>query len=825
MSEETHFTAARIALCLGRHPRAVRKALNGFPADGSVIIRGVSAAAWSLSQLPTPLVSKLAKGAEKHGHPTTLHFLQNPPRRAEAPRLAGIAPGELSRAQKLMRTFAPCFRMNADAPDAERARIAAPEYKRIFGKAVSDRYLRRLIARVIERDRGNMNFDRLELYLRERPAKLRASTRLDTALRFEKFDDALNMIVDRTRPTLSEIAYCWRAILKMISERLAAGADEIILKQQLRAYIVRVAPFLGANEIAVKRTLNRKIREAIDGGGIDQIGDRRIEPKQRIAAKPSDFDANIDLLAKHTVFHCGKRESQAYRELHDGTSTCGCGRFSEEFRAAYPFDCRVAKSRVPKCVRVVAQPMVEAMWSRRLGARAARLALPSIHRDWSDVAAGESYTSDDETLNHYIVDWHYAGEYEYDGRRFNVVRPQFLPVVDERTDFPLGFSLVPSPTYNSRIIRTLITRIVMRPEIGLPFKQFLFELGIWKARNVEALAGWSEIDESFGRYGVEVRHATTPKAKVIERVIGALQNLDEFAPGYVGRGEQRVKFEREQKFLQQLKRVGQPRKAEVNPCEMLMTMDECEEMVDSVMNRFAAEPQNGERLPGLSPEEGWDQLSGNRAHIVLPESLRFLLATEESIQTVTGEGVKLQIGPKTHYYCGSEQLGALIGEKVRVRFNPVLPELITVSHKATDPRGLKPFAVPLFETVRAHGATRGEFGRAREHQNKFASYGRARYRELVPKSNLTICHSQIGSPELRAAGEAHNRLEREHIQLNVKRETHRRAIRKLAARQNLEIDPKLVKQPDRVVRHLQTCDDLEAKIIEMERGATTQEAQ
>jgi hypothetical protein len=324
---------------------------------------------------------------------------------------------------------------------------------------------------------------------------------------------------------------------------------------------------------------------------------------------------------------------------------------------------------------------------------------------------------------------------------------------------------------------------------------------------------------------LKVRHATTPKAKVIEQVIGALQNLDEFAPGYVGRGEQRVKFEREQKFMQQLKRVGQPRKEEVDPCEMLMTMSECEEMLANVMQRFAAEPQNGERLNGLSPAEGWQQLSGNRAHVVLPDSLRFLLATAESVQTVTVEGIMLRIGRMAHYYCGSEQLGALIGEKVRVRFNPELPEQITVSHIATDPRGLKPFAVPLFDRVRAHGATRDEFDRAREHQNRFVSYGRALFRELVPKSNLTISDWQIGSRDLRATGEAHNRLEREHIDLNASRDAQRGAIRKLAARQNLAIDPKRVKRPDHVVRHLQVAADLEAEIIEMERNATSEEVQ
>lgn len=417
------------------------------------------------------------------------------------------------------------------------------------------------------------------------------------------------------------------------------------------------------------------------------------------------------------------------------------------------------------------------------------------------------------------------GEYEApDGRRFNYVRPQFLPVVDERTGHPLGFSLIPERNYTSWQIRTLIARICMRREIGLPFKQFLFELAIWKSRNVEALANWSEIDDSFGRTGVRlrVRHATTPKAKVIEQVIGTLHNLDEFAPGYIGRSEQHVKFERIQSFLSRLKRIDQPIKAAIDPTEKLMTMEECSDMLAGVMERFANEPQNGERLDGLSPAEGWSQLSNGQAHNVLPESLRYLLATAESVQTVTAEGVMLRIGRLKHFYCGSERLGALIGEKVRVRYNPELPEQITVSHIATDPHARNPFAVPLFERVRAHGATVEEFAAARQHQNRFASYGRALYREIIPQSNLTICRSELGSPDMREAGKAHNRLEREHIELTVQRDRERASIGRLAAHQNLAIDPRKVRQPERVKKHLESAERARQRILELERESATE---
>ena len=222
-------------------------------------------------------------------------------------------------------------------------------------------------------------------------------------------------------------------------------------------------------------------------------------------------------------------------------------------------------------------------------------------------------------------------------------------------------------------------------------------------------------------------------------------------------------------------------------------------------------------MPGISPNEAWRQLSGERVHRVLPESLRFLLATVESRKTVTHEGIELRIGRLKHKYFGSEKLGSLVGEKVCVRYNPELPEMISVSHIPSDPHGANPFSVPLFERVPAHGATAEDFARAREHQNAFASYGRAIYRELTPRFNRTFSDSKIGSDQLRAAGEAHNRIEREHVELQTRRDTDGRAIRKRAAK--LGIDPGRIEDLadlDRLLRGVELIEAADARISELE---------
>lgn len=821
MDRSNHlFTASDIARALRCTPQNVRQRLATTLRGGEKVSRGNLASAWSVESLPTSLFRELELRAQRLGFPTPYLLLRSEPATfTPALPLREVAPAEIESARKLQIALSPCWTLGEEASVSELARSAALTYRDAFGYTVSDRHLRDLISRTIARDGGHQNFARLEIYLSERPQKKEPAATLPAvphSLGFADLDEAFSVVADRAKPSATDIAYCWRKVVACYAERVAAGTRDKAVKRGLRDYILKTAPFLGDSAEAVKRNLNRKIQLALDNG-ISALVDGRKSLELRNTSTQAQWESAINQLFIHARHHTGGRVSQAYRELHLGTGATR-EQFSEAFRDAFPFDVRTAKSQVPNWLRNVVTARLSATAAKHLGPRAARIKLPSLRRDWSKVLAGSSYTSDDQTSNHYIYDVCDEGEYEFDGMRFNVSRPQILPVVDERTDYPLGYCLIPAPSYNSRHIRTLITQICMQPEIGLPFERFLFEKGIWQSRNVEALANWSTVDESFARHGVnlQMRHATTPKAKIIERVIGTLQNLADYLPGNAGRNEQLVKYERVQKFLLRLKRARQPLKASVDPREMLMSKAQFAAHLDDVLNRFANEPQNGERLPGISPAEGWAQLSGGRAHVVLPESLRFLLGTEQSEPTVTSDGISLTIGSAKHIYFGSEQLGALIGEKVRVRYNSELPEQIVVSHIASDPHGLSPFAVPLYDRLPAHGASNEQFARAREQQKSFARFGETIYRVFKPTNNRTVSYQEIGSPELRATGAAHNRLEREAIELRDERAAHSSEIRDLSKRLNLPIDTATTRRPSERLKHLRNAAAYEEEIRQME---------
>ncbi len=407
--------------------------------------------------------------------------------------------------------------------------------------------------------------------------------------------------------------------MERIHDKKKRKTSEKQLKRSLIEYIAQMAPFMGTNRKSVKRNFNRKVAAMFGNEEMGEVGfaaivDRRTE-RSGYRREAPDWDNNLQLMAQWTLVR-GGRVSQAWRELHTGKADKN-KRFTEGFRNYYPFNPRESKSQVPVAVRHAVKVIIEATRARRLGPKAARLAQPSIHRDWSDTCAGDYYTADDITINHYWWDEDEFGEYEYQGMRFNVVRGQWLITCDERTGFPLGFLLMPSWQYNSHVICTLNTKFFSDERIGLPFRGMKYEKGIWKARNIASQFSWAEIDQAFAQWGLSLAAAQKrrepiegtshngPRSKVIEGQIGILQKLSDHLPGYVGNDERKIRYEEVQKFLKALKRVGQPLKADVDPREMLLSKEQMADALVKTMQAYADEPQNGERLNGISPAEGW----------------------------------------------------------------------------------------------------------------------------------------------------------------------------------------------------------------------------
>src|SRR6266853_1656920 len=352
------FTAAEYAKVLRLSPQYLRKLLKHTPAWGKKIprracsngecISAKPADAWEIGSLPSPLIQRLGKMAPKFGCSSPLELMLNPPSLGGVKSLARVADAEIERAQKLQRALSTSLAMPAETSTSERARIVAPHYRREFGKEVSERYLRKLIDRILKADAGRKNFADLRIYIakehpRNRCKRSPGSGRFD----FRELDEHLSAIANHAVPSVRDVNFAWRKVIEFFSSRVTAGADSTRLKLDLLRHLLDEAPFLAASPAAMKRNLNRKLRSAVKSG-IESLIDGRTEPEKSKAAERliATFRDDLKLLAQHARFYCGGRISQAYRQLHDGRSH-NREQFSEGFRAAYPFDCRKAKSRVP----------------------------------------------------------------------------------------------------------------------------------------------------------------------------------------------------------------------------------------------------------------------------------------------------------------------------------------------------------------------------------------------------------------------------------------------------------------------------------------------
>lgn len=684
--------------------------------------------------------------------------------------------------------------------------IAARDWRNVFGQSVSPRHVRRTIERVLARDNGREEWSRVEIYLPETRHAAAPAAPVDSVKpEFHNVLASLESLPDVGNLSALQRVMLWNKAMMDLEDLLAAGMDEKAAKRELHVFLFARIPRLAETAKALRRQIDRKWSvylkkgpEAICDGrrsGQRWTDDRRVR-KPYTGPDSLSEDEKICLMLADKM---GGGISQAFRCLYTGFEfTPGKWlQFSEGFRARYSFNPREAKSQAPRSLRDKLRPLLKSIEPLNHGPKAARLAAPSISRDWSGVAAGAWYQSDDETANHFIWFKSDEGEFEYQGMRFDVLRPQILTAADCRTDYVLSLLLICRPQYNSRDIRTLILKTCMDERIGLPFEGFYFEKGIWESNTVKNQVAWEEFDTSLSRSGtgLKLRHATTPKAKVIERIFSQEQNYMQALPGYVGRNERTDRYERVQKSKALMKRVGQPIKEEVAPWLHFMSAEQYLDCLEKVYVRFNNEPQNGKRLPGMSPAEGWKELSGGRPHQVVPDSLRYLLATERSEIKVCPDGIRIRIGGEPRCFMDSAKLGGLVGEKVLVRFNPEFPDHIICVHPKSDPLGQAPFVVQAEPDLPAMSASEEEFAEARRRRKAFTSSQCLLFRALNHAHGLTVRDELLGHPDLRAAGEAHNEVEAAEIQAKPTREAATRQARALATRAG--IDPAKIGRPDR----------------------------
>ncbi len=593
-----------------------------------------------------------------------------------------IAPRFREHAHKLRQALAGALelhtRSNWDRATVEE--IGLRDFARVFGRPISSKTFWRVLDRTLERDRGAREFKRIGLYLPGNYTSQKKSKDVRESL--SHLPTLANSVVAVARvnsPTATELQLIWVAACEEWQTLIAAGSGDKRAAKIVLAGLEASGIDLASSSRALRVAFKRKLDRWKDGNHtVKAIKDLRTENSgRRRSVELTEEDRKLLIaLALEGGLPRAWRRALAGVEL------------SQTVRLAYGGR-KASKSYVPQRIRDLIAPEVARLMKIHHGPRQAALNGAWITRDWSQVAPGDWYQADDTTLPLYY--WEETGDGGY-----TILRGQCLLMIDCRTLRALAFALHSERNYTAKVIRGLILKT--HDEYGLPRHGFYFENGTW--RSAKLLKGSndevpSEDTELGLREWVQFRHAKpgNAKAKLVERVIGIMQNGMEDQPGYCGRNEMVEKFERLRTSMLDARAERR------HPSEFLLHRDQWIDRLASLCDAYNAEPQQGRLLGGLSPQQAWNQwFDSSKPLTRLTGEMRYLLSNHRRPLKISRNGICVEIGRERHYF-RSEDTGRLVGATVQVYFDPEDLSSVFMIH------GDQPIVVPAAPVIPAIGAS------------------------------------------------------------------------------------------------------------------------
>jgi len=711
------FSTAQIAIALGVTRQAARKALNGTAPDGVRLANGNETAVWAVVRMPEPLRDRLGEEAKRRGYRDADSMLTSPPKQwAPAIPLDKIADADIQQAGKLRDALRPWLVQQHDLDLTARELEAAGvrDYDRIFGHKISGRYWRELFSRAVRRDGGAEEWNRLELYLPERPTAKQQPARIVTEALAEGFGEIDSFIRACSNP-LAPLADEQRAVWTLALDKYAAlrtqGSTEKRAARRVRSYLSLRAPFLAASRGALLKAFDRKLAAFEAAGGDPKaLRDRREDNGDRFMLPENDRD----LLVHRAVFYYRGDVAPAWRDLLQSD-------FSEAVRERYAGK-SLRKCHVPGSVMDSVGKEVEILTVMHQGKRAWDSIKGHVDRSYEGISSRKCSVWDDFTMPVYYYVPDGAGWYL-------LTRGQILIALDFRVLRVLGWSMQPDRNYSSLTIRSLCTHVFM--EHGVP-EVLQFERGIWmsstllKGRN-PAPFEFTQVVQGLHEFGIKFIHSIRPRSKTVERVGGLLQDLMEAEPGYCGRDERRDAPETLRK------QMAEVAARKVHPSQYFYSYDDWEKRFREIVARYNATPQQGRILAGLSPEDAFAKFADpSDPPICLPAGLRYLLAHDKRQKRVDLNGVTLQFGKQKYNYRGKE-IAHLVGKDVLAWFDPENPEMIAV----TDMNRRNPICVARSQQPSAlECVIEPESGRLAEEMRRVegqASYMKTRFNVMKAK--------------------------------------------------------------------------------------------
>jgi hypothetical protein len=810
------FTASQIARAAGLTRQAVHAGLQTVAPAGAVNSQGKDAAGWRFADLPMDWQLEITRRGVKRGFDNGEAFLAGLPEPWKCPLPWDRLPKhQQEKACKLQKALARPLSLRTDgtATASEVEQAGLQDFQAEFGYCLSGRHWRRLLHRTIERDAGEEIWQRLEIYLDERafetPKPERDAVRMEYLHR--ELDEVLTALENRQRPTPADRQFLWDAVFRHYERQTETLADSPKgnrerrqFKASLTSYLFKAFP--ERTLCATEKSLRRRFDEKLDlwrqkGRRPEALQDAR--PLTSGNFRTPDFAADRKKI-RDLAIQLDGNEALAHRRLRER------GELSQEFCDYYPYDPRRDKSALPKSVRDAISSDVDMVLPLRRGPWQARMRGPYIQRDWSAVKPGDWFSADDVTWNHYFKERQAGGGWQ-------ILRGECLLMTDLRTGYPLDFLLI-AGKYNGEHVRNLALKVHDR--VGLPRCGFLFEGGIWQSRLVTGdhrqgtPVHWREAENGLCAQGLnlEVRRATTPRAKPIEGLLRIVQERMRCIPGFVGFNEREYDAEHMQALIARAHRGDEP------ALQHFPTMLEWRNQISAVLNEFAHDPQNGQMLQGLAPAEAWAEEIRQRALRQLPSEARYILSTHQKTVTVRQEGIVLTIrGQRLLYY--NAHTGPLIGQEVLAFYNLELPQMLT----CCDMKRQNYFSVSRVE-LPAMTATKDQFDEANRLRKAHMAPAKAIFGELPHEVVSTVTRDADHSEEVKELGRFHNEESERFQAERTEGERDTRRARREASAAGFDPNRLRLRNPKRAADAAQRIADRFAALKQKEANQVAQEA-
>jgi hypothetical protein len=335
------FTDAQIAAALGKSRQSISRTLEEIPAE-RVLISGNAAPARPLAALPAPLRSELAALAARRGYRDAAHMLREPDALWQpAIPLAQCGREAVAKAAKLQTLLSPFLQASATETrsQAQIESALAAASPAVFGYQLNGESLRRLLGRVLDRDRGRQEWHRLELFLDDRPGRKSGSVAPKAAADYDlaPLADALEACRNKTEPTAEDREFLFDAAFRLVEELNQAhpGQGKPIRRAVLR-WLFYAVPLSKSRE-SLERLYKLKFRQWQEGGRKSAaIKDRRGEASGWF--RRPDLTRDREIIRDAAILR-GGNISGGY---HDALKSSA---LSAEWRDYYSFDARHDKSR------------------------------------------------------------------------------------------------------------------------------------------------------------------------------------------------------------------------------------------------------------------------------------------------------------------------------------------------------------------------------------------------------------------------------------------------------------------------------------------------